>query len=179
MLPGKTFGSYVTPEVWAITTNTTVAEIKDGSSTYLTGDLKTAKQDDDDNAKTFRGRGFGKSLAVMKQWVDDADKMEAEAEEKDAEEDSGGGLNPKPKMKDVTIKKGSAVLAEGKSGDYDRKSKILVAELTWKKGIQALDFLQQKLSVTASAVNKEDGELKSDMKLDKLSGDFKKATFKG
>lgn len=77
-LPGQTYGKYVEPKVWKISIATTVAEIQAGASTYLTADIKMRAKDDAAEAKKFRGRGFAKSLQVMKEWVKEADEMEKE-----------------------------------------------------------------------------------------------------
>lgn len=76
-LPGMNYGTYVDPKAWALSANTTVADIKAATSTYFTADLKLTKSEDEEQAKKFRGRGFGKSLAVMKGWVAEADEMES------------------------------------------------------------------------------------------------------
>jgi hypothetical protein len=76
-MPGKNYGNYVDPKVWQLTAGTTVAGIKKACSTYLTADLKLTQSQDTENAKQFRGRGFGKSLQVMRKWMDEADEMES------------------------------------------------------------------------------------------------------
>ena len=76
-LPGMNYGTYVDPKAWALSASTTVADIKAATSTYFTADLKLTKSEDEEQAKKFRGRGFGKSLAVMKGWVAEADEMES------------------------------------------------------------------------------------------------------
>lgn len=78
IMPGKSYGSYVDPKVWKVSASTKVSQIKDATSTYLTADMKMLPKEDAEEAKKFRGRGFAKSLAEMKKWVDDADEMEKE-----------------------------------------------------------------------------------------------------
>lgn len=77
-LPGQSYGKYVDPSVWKISIATTVAEIQASASTFLTADMKMRAKDDAAEAKKFRGRGFAKSLQVMKEWVNEADEMEKE-----------------------------------------------------------------------------------------------------
>jgi aryl carrier-like protein len=78
MLPGSTYGKLVKAETWKFTTGTTVAQIRAACSIAFNEDLKMSKSVDEENAKQFRGRGFGKSLAMMKSWVGEADEMESE-----------------------------------------------------------------------------------------------------
>lgn len=75
-LPGKGFGSMVNPDKWNFSAATTVADIYNAASTSLTQDMALTKKEDDEQAKKFRGRGFGKSLATLKSWIDEADDME-------------------------------------------------------------------------------------------------------
>lgn len=81
-MPGRNYGSMVEPDKWKFSTSTTVADIKSAASVYLTGDLKMTQEEDTEQAKKFRGRGFGNSLAMLKKWSEEADAMEAESESK-------------------------------------------------------------------------------------------------
>lgn len=76
-MPGKNYGNYVKPEIWKFSAAMTVADIKTATSTSLDADMKLTKAEDTENAKKFRGRGFGDSLKVMKKWMDEADEMES------------------------------------------------------------------------------------------------------
>jgi hypothetical protein len=176
-LPGSGIGKLVKPEDWAFSPASTFAQVRAGTSTDYDGDLALTAAQDEAIAKAFRGRGFGKSLGVLKSWLADADGMESEA---DGDDDAGAPkVDPKPTLKDITVKKGSTLLAAAKSGEFDRKSKTLVVELTWKKGLSPLVYLQEKVTVAATFPDKAEGDFKLDMKLEKVAGDLVKATLKG
>lgn len=176
LLPDVKFGASTKPDDWHFSTATTVEQIYQAASTSLQDDLNMDKKTDEAIGKQFRGRFFAKSLDTLKEWGKFADDMEAEADESDSTE---AAPDPSPKILDLTVKLGSTALATAKSGEYARKSQVLVTELTWKKGFDPLQYLQKKLVVTGKYENKAEGDFKSEMKLDKVGGDLRKATFKG
>ena len=75
-MPGRNYGKSVDPNEWKFTAATTVGRIKEVSSRYLDMDIKMTKTEDEEQAKKFRGRGFGNSLEGLKKWAAEADEME-------------------------------------------------------------------------------------------------------
>jgi len=75
-MPGRNYGKSIDPSQWKFTAATTVGHIKEVSSRYLDMDIKMTKTEDEEQAKKFRGRGFGNSLEGLKKWAAEADEME-------------------------------------------------------------------------------------------------------
>ena len=88
--------------------------------------------------------------------------------------------DPKPGVNKIVIKLGSNEVGTAVKGEYDRATKLLtIPVVLWKGKTAPLDYLQKKMSLSGSYENAAEGKFASDMKLDKLAGDMKKATFKG
>lgn len=162
------------------TVNTTLKELD--SDSMLVG-LKTELKNAESAAKAgvvrrrkFREGGDLKGAALMfAKWAQEADDMEAESEEG---EESAKPFNPK--LKSVVIKDGSTVIGNAKQGTYDDKKKVLVAELIeWKKGLDPLSMLQKKFKLSADYVESTQGSVSGEMKLVKVNGSLKVATYQG
>ena len=178
-IEATTASSMKSIEAVKLTAATPISKIVEETRFALKGDLDAIKRAADKPAQLrIAFKRYGEQLKDVRGWLAEADEMEAEGEEGSA---TAKAPDPKPKLKKIVVKKGSTELGTAVAGDYDRATKVLtVPAVLWKKGSgDPLSLLQQKLSVTADYEKADEGKFASDMKLDKLGGDMKKATFKG
>lgn len=170
-----------------ISVNTTLGELdKDSIILNLKTSWKNAEKamkEGVQERRKFRQAGdLTAARKQMQQWVKEADEMEAEGEESEEGGDKGKKeeVDPKPKLAGLVFKIGSTTVATAKAGEYDTKTKQLVADVTWKiKGDDPLKYLQKKFKVEGDHVPKGKDSFAQELKLDKLLGNLVKATFKG
>jgi hypothetical protein len=163
------------------TVNTDLKELESDS---MLVNLKTELKNAESRAKAgivsrrkFReGGDLKEATAMLSKWAQEADEMETESEEGDVKT-----VPFNPKLKNVIIKDGSTLIASAKQGTYDEKKKLLVADVVeWKvKGQDPLDLLQKKFKITADYVESSQGKVSGDMKMVKLNGGLKAATYQG
>ena len=170
-----------------ITPATTVAQVFAHASYGLKDELqKIAGAKRADLGKRFLA--YGSEIKQIRSWVAEADEMEAEADadvavakpEAKPEAKPAAKPDPKPGVNKIIIKMGSNEVGTAAKGEYDRATKLLmIPVMVWKGKTAPLDYLQKKMTLSGSYENAAEGKFASDMKLDKLAGDMKKATFKG
>ena len=175
---------------YSVRLDMTVADIEGIASMDVTGIMRTYLANQtvaDGYVRTLRDeyKGMAGQLASMKAWSAEADAMDVEGEE------SGEGKSapvkpeaakpdPKPGVNKIVIKMGSTEVGTAVKGEYDRATKLLtIPVVVWKGKTAPLDYLQKKMTLSGSYENAAEGKFANDMKLDKLAGDMKKATFKG
>ena len=168
----------------------TVADVKSAASMDVQGHMSAYLENQQQADAYVRGwrdeyKGMAGQLATIKGWADEADGMEAEGEGKDEAKDTAKPEpepkpDPKPEIKKIVIKMGSTEIGTAATGDYDRATKLLtIPVVLWKKGTDPLGVLQKKMTIAGMYANAAEGKFTNDMKLDKVAGDMKKATFKG
>ncbi|MEO6410884.1 MAG: hypothetical protein ABIO45_19320 [Burkholderiaceae bacterium] len=185
-----TFDETWVNKYYSVRLDMTVEDIKGNATMDVTGIMKTYLQNQtqaDTYVRTLRDeyKGMAGQLASMKAWSAEADDMEAEGDA------SGEGKSapvkpeaakpdPKPGVNKIVIKMGSTEVGTAVKGEYDRATKLLtIPVVVWKGKTAPLEYLQKKLTLSGSYENAAEGKFANDMKLDKLAGDMKKATFKG
>ena len=162
-----------------LTGATTIAQIMSQASLGLKREIDDIKKAADNPKRlAIAFKRYGEEVKGIRTWLAEADEMDAAGDEEKAE---AKAPDPKPKLKKIIIKKGSTEIATAVTGDYDRATKLLVIPVVlWKKGSgDPLSLLQQKMTVSADYEKAEEGKFAVEMKLDKIAGDMKKATFKG
>ena len=161
----------------------TVADVKSAASMDVQGHMKTYLANQEQADAYVRGwrdeyKGMAGQLKAMGGWAAEADDMEAEGEEGGTKAEAKP--DPKPEIKKIVIKMGSSEIGTAVTGEYDRATKLLtVPVVLWKKGTDPLGVLQKKMTIAGMYANAAEGKFTNDMKLDKVAGDMKKATFKG
>ena len=167
-----------------ITPATTVAQVFAHASYGLKDELqKIAGAKRGELGKRFQA--YATEIKQIRSWVAEADEMEAEADAGEVvakpEAKPEPKPDPKPGVNKIVIKMGSTEIGTAVKGEYDRATKLLTCPVVvWKvKGTDPLDYLQKKMTLSGSYENAAEGKFANEMKLDKLAGDMKKATFKG
>jgi hypothetical protein len=106
---------------------------------------------------------------ALQAWAQEAEDMDREAM---APEERKG---PR-KLKNVTLWKGATQLASTATATFEAGKPLALSNLVWKTVAKPLDLLQKPITVKADFDPASEGKLANDMKLSKISADFKTAT---
>jgi len=130
--------------------------------------------------KQWRQQHFGSELAMLAKMAAEAEEMEQEPDESEGTETTAPKTAPATRaIKNLEVRIKTTLVAKAPTAEFTTATATLVADLKWEKSAgDPLDYLQKKF--TLKGAYSDDGvSFASDMKLVKLGGNLKTATFKG